>query len=72
MTVRGLVETTDIRLPILEQIAEVKRELSMRSHVYPNLVSRNKITQREANLRVMRLEAVLKTLLEIQSRERLS
>lgn len=48
-----------------QQIREVKRELGYRARVYPNLVSRGKLTQVAADDNVRRMEAVLATLEEV-------
>jgi hypothetical protein len=45
-----------------QQIAEVRREIQMRRSVYPSLVARGKLTERERARREQRLEAVLVTL----------
>ena len=49
-------------IPLDHQIAEVKRELAMRSRVFPGLVARGKMRQGEADQHTERLQAVLKTL----------
>jgi len=45
-----------------QQIAEVARELALRSRVYPGLVAKNKMRQSEADEHTRRMEAVLETL----------
>lgn len=50
------------RFTIDHQIAEVKRELALRSQVYPNLVRNGKMKQAEADLCTGRMQAVLTTL----------
>lgn len=45
-----------------EQIAEVGREIGMRRGAYPNFVARGRFTQEEADLHILRMEAVYKTL----------
>lgn len=52
-------------IPLDQQIREVKRELGYRARVYPNLVSRGKLTQVAADGNVARMEAVLATLEEV-------
>lgn len=54
-----------------EQIAEIKRELYMRRSVYPKLIARRKLTQREADEQNRRLEAALQTLEDLK-RERMA
>ena len=44
------------------QIEEARREIIMRRQVYPNLVSRGKMRQAEANHAMERMEAILCTL----------
>lgn len=45
-----------------QQISEVKRELALRSAVYPGLVAKKKMRQGEADLHVARMTAALKSL----------
>lgn len=45
-----------------QQISEVRRELALRSAVYPGLIAKKKMRQGEADLHVARMAAVLKTL----------
>ena len=49
-------------IPLNQQIAEVHRELAMRSRVYPDLVAKKKMRQGEADMHMARMTAVLKTL----------
>lgn len=49
-------------ITIDHQIAEVRRELALRSRVFPSFIARGKMRQGEADLHVSRMEAVLKTL----------
>lgn len=49
-------------ISIEQQIAEVQRELAMRSQVYPGLVSKKKMRQGEADMHMARMQAALKTL----------
>lgn len=44
------------------QIACVKREISMRKYVYPNQVARGKMTEKQASDGIATMEAVLNTL----------
>ncbi len=57
------------KVRLSEQIAEVKRELEMRAHVYPGLVSKGKMRQAEAGYRTTAMEAVLGTLVFLQRHE---
>jgi hypothetical protein len=50
-----------------EQIAEVERELALRSRVYPGLVAKNKMRQSEADEHTRRMQAVLATLRSLRS-----
>ena len=45
-----------------EQIAEVRREIGMRMHVYPRFIADGKLTKAHADERIAMLEAVRKTL----------
>jgi len=54
-----------------EQIAEVMRESALRENVYPGLISRGKLKQREADYCMDRLRAVLDTLLWLRNNEHL-
>lgn len=47
---------------ILEQIAEVKRELALRKNVYPAFVARGKMDQAEADQHLTRLSAACTSL----------
>ena len=47
---------------LADQIAEVKREIEYRRRVYPRLVAKEKMTEREAEVHSMRMVAVLLTL----------
>lgn len=49
---------------IAEQIAEVRREIYMRSVVYASLIGKGKLRQEQADQRMRAMEAVLATLLE--------
>lgn len=50
-----------------EQIAEVRRELNMRRHVYPRFVERGRLTQAQADERIALLEAVRETLEQLKA-----
>ena len=54
-------------IPLDQQIAEVKRELGMRRHVYPRFVQGGRISQTQANERIALLEAVLETLEQLKA-----
>lgn len=58
-------------IPITDQVACVKRELAKRRHVYPRLVAAGKMQQAEADRETSRMRAVLATLEEVASKERL-
>lgn len=45
------------KISINQQIEEVERELAMRAKVYPNMVSRRKLRQSEADFYIQRLQA---------------
>lgn len=57
------------RVPIAGQIAEVKRELALRSTTYPRLVASGKLRQSEADLCTGRMQSVLATLMFCQTHE---
>jgi hypothetical protein len=50
-----------------EQIAEVRRELRMRRHVYPRFVEDRRITQAQADERIALLVSVLETLNRVRN-----
>jgi hypothetical protein len=52
-----------------QQIDEVKRELKMRSEVYPHMVNSGKLRQSVADYQVERMRAVQKTLEWLQRNE---
>lgn len=60
---------TEIRLD--KQIAAVKREINMRKGVYPKLVANKRLSQEKADDEIATMQAVLKTLEELQAKERL-
>lgn len=51
-----------MKISLRQQIEEVETELTMRSHVYPRLVSQKKMRQSDATYRTARMEAALRTL----------
>lgn len=57
------------KVPLDEQIAEVKRELALRENAYKGFVARQKMTQEEADEHIRRMKGVLKTLLWCQKNE---
>ena len=54
------------KVPIEEQVAEVERELKMRSHVYPVLVASDKLKPLQAIKQNEGMMAVLDTLKWVQ------
>lgn len=60
---------TERKIPIASQVAEVRRELALRSRVYPGLIANNKMRESEAELCTRRMEAVLATLMFCQEHE---
>lgn len=60
---------TERRVAIAGQIAEVKRELALRTNTYPRLVAAAKMRQAEADLCMNRMQAVLDTLMFCQRHE---
>lgn len=53
-------------IPIEKQIACIKRELGMRSRVYPRRIALEKMTQEKADEELAAMRAVLETLESIQ------
>ena len=51
-----------VKIPIDQQIAEVKREMVSRMNDYPSFIARGKITAEDGHERIIRMEAVLHTL----------
>ena len=49
-------------IPLPDQIACVRREISMRRRVYPGWVSSGRMTQDQADQELARMQAVLETL----------
>lgn len=59
----------NLYLPTLEdQIAELKRELSMRETVYPKWIFDNRLKKETADLRIERLESAIVSLEELLRR----
>ena len=50
------------RIPLILQIAEVKREIALRERVLPSYVAARKMTQAEADMHLVRMRAVQRTL----------
>ena len=57
-------------ITIERQIACVRREISMRRHVYPGWVERGKMTQGQADEQIACMEAVRATLEQLRTAER--
>ena len=57
---------SSIAVTILDQIAELKRELAVRQHVYSSWIRKGTMTQENADRQVARMKAALHTLLELQ------
>lgn len=53
-----------------QMLAEVRRELGMRRHVYPRFVQQQKLTQEQADERIARLDAVRELIEAIREQER--
>lgn len=52
------------------QIAEVQREIRMRRDVYPGLVARRKMREGEAEEKILIMQNVLATLIDIEGKSR--
>ena len=57
------------RFSLSQQIEEVKRELAMRSRVYPGFVGKGKMRASEADFHMDRMRAVLQTLERLVAEE---
>jgi hypothetical protein len=57
------------RIPITSQIAEVRREIALRTNTYPRLIASGKMREGEADLCLDRMRAVLATLNFCQKHE---
>jgi hypothetical protein len=53
-----------------EQIAEIRRELGMRRHLYPRFVEVGKLTHQQADERIALLEEVQTTLERVRDEAR--
>lgn len=51
---------------IADQIAELERELSLRQRVYPEFVRAKRLSQRNADLQIARLQAAIDTLRSVR------
>lgn len=52
----------ELKPTINQQIAELERELKMRSQVYPKLIAARKLSQKAADWQVACIEAAIETL----------
>ena len=57
------------RIPLVDQIAEVKREITMRRRVYTDMVRLKRMTAEDAAVRSERMMAVQRTLERLRERE---
>lgn len=58
-----------MKLPLIGQISEVRREIEQRQRVYPRLVAQRKLKSGEADYRIANMEAVLGTLVWLAAHE---
>jgi hypothetical protein len=56
-------------IPLSEQLACARRELSFRQRVYPRLVENGKMTQAEADKELARMQALHDTVMRLQKQE---
>ncbi|MEO6711374.1 MAG: hypothetical protein ABI054_09615 [Planctomycetota bacterium] len=56
-----------VDITIEQQIAAVRRELSMRRHLYPGWINGGRLTQEKSDMEIAAMEAVLATLLELKA-----
>lgn len=49
-------------VPLAAQIAEIERELAMRSHAYPRFIANGRLKQEAADKQIAALRAALRTL----------
>jgi hypothetical protein len=59
------------RVPLTDQIAEVKREIDQRKRVYTRMIDNEKMTKTEGERRMLTMVAVLQTLEELRDARRL-
>lgn len=57
------------RIPLTEQIAELKREAAIRERAYPTFVARGQFSQADADKQRARLSAAISTLEWLQRNE---
>lgn len=55
--------------PLAQQISEVRRELALRTNVYPSLIARGKMRRAEADESMARMQAAHDTLVLIAEHE---
>lgn len=60
-----------MHVPLSDQVKCIQRELGMRRHVYPGRIARGHMTRKKADQEIRAMEAVLRTLQELEKRERL-
>jgi hypothetical protein len=58
-----------MKISFAQQIEEVEREIRLRNDVYPRWVSSGKMRQSVADYHMKRMQAVLETLLWLQTNE---
>jgi hypothetical protein len=52
-------------IALADQIAELRRELALRTQVYPKFVASGRLRQKQADQQVARMTAALETLVKI-------
>ena len=57
------------QITIEEMVAEAKREIALRERVYPNLIRQRKLTEPDARLQMLKMQAILELLLRVQKIE---
>ena len=57
-------------IPLEEQIAEARRELALRKHVYPKMVQRGDLRAEDARYRLLVQEEIVRTLMRLDAEQR--
>ena len=69
MAIGGEGQNVITRIPLVDQIAEVKREIRMRRSVYTEMITKNRISPDDAAVRTERMIAVRETLERLRAQE---
>ena len=69
MAIGGEGQNVIAQIPLVDQIAEVKREIKMRRNVYTEMIAKNRISPDDAAVRTERMMAVQETLEKLRAQE---